>query len=131
MNIFIALLISIPLALILSWQWAALRRARHSEGKPAPDTTAVDDGIDLPHRVYFFHAAHCGPCHAVTPLVDRLRQEYPNLIKVDIADHPELARGFGVAATPSFITVTDGRIGDVRLGARSESWLRAQLGSGT
>ena len=52
MNILIALLISIPLALILSWQWAALRRARRSEGGPAPGTTAVDGGIDLPHRGY-------------------------------------------------------------------------------
>ena len=93
-----------------------------------PDTTAVDGGIGTSNRVYFFHASYCRPCHSMIPLVDGLRRGYPNLIKVDVAAYPELARDFGITAIPSFITVTDGRTQGVRHGAQSESWLRARLG---
>ena len=63
--------------------------------------------------------------------MDGLRRGYPNLIKVDVAAYPELARDFGITAIPSFITVTNSRIQAVRRGAQSESWLRARLGSDT
>jgi thiol-disulfide isomerase/thioredoxin len=127
MNSAIALLIIIPLALLWFWQWTTWRRAKRSEGEPVPDTAAVDGGITSAHRVYFFHATHCAPCRAITPLVDRLRAEYPNLIKVDVARHTELTRNFGIAATPSFIAVAEGRVTEVKLGPPSEGWLRAHL----
>lgn len=75
-----------------------------------------------------FCAAHCGPCRTIGPVVDRLRLYYPNLIKVDVAVHPDLARGFGIAATPSFIVVADGRIREIKLGVPAESWLIDRLG---
>jgi thioredoxin-like negative regulator of GroEL len=65
------------------------------------------------------------------PLVDGLRRGYPNLIKVDVATYPKLAREFGITAIPSFITVSNGRIQGIRLGAQSEAWLRARLGPDT
>jgi thiol-disulfide isomerase/thioredoxin len=78
-------------------------------------------------NIYFFHAAHCGPCRAIKPLVDRLSGEYPNLVQVDVAEQSELVREFGIAATPSFIAVDGARILGVKLGAVSESWLRTRL----
>ncbi len=128
---FIVLLLVVPFALILLWQLKTLRHAKRREGQMAPNTNAVDAGIGMSNRVYFFHATHCGPCRSVMPLVDRLDQNHPNLIKVGVAVYPELARYFGIAATPNFITVAEGRIREVKLGARSESWLRARLESET
>jgi thiol-disulfide isomerase/thioredoxin len=123
----IALTILAVVALLLLGQWLVLRRARRAEGQPAPDTSAVDHGIDAPRRVYYFYSAHCGPCRAIAPLVDRLREEYPNLIKVDVPVHLELARDFGIAATPSFIVVVEGMVSEVKLGGVSEAWLRENL----
>jgi thiol-disulfide isomerase/thioredoxin len=123
----IALTILAVVALLLLGQWLVLRRARRAEGQPAPDTSAVDHGIDAPRRVYYFYSAHCGPCRAIAPLVDRLREEYPNLIKVDVPVHLELARDFGIAATPSFIVVVEGMVSEVKLGGVSEAWLREKL----
>jgi len=125
---FIILLLIVPSALILLWQRTTPCRAKRRKGQRAPDTSAVDGGIGTPNRVYFFHASYCSPCHSMIPLVDGLRRGHPNLIKVDVAIYPKLARDFGITAIPSFITVTDGRIQGVRPGAQSESWLRAQLG---
>jgi thiol-disulfide isomerase/thioredoxin len=127
MNTIIVLVIVAFTALILYRQWSVLAQAKRCQGKPAPDTSTVDGGINADKRVYFFHAAHCGPCKAITPLVDRVRQEFPNLIKVDVAANLELAQAFGIAATPSFIVVCDGVVSEVKLGGVSASWLRERL----
>lgn len=110
--------------LLVAMQFMALRQARRSEGRPAPDTASVDGeaGIDV-RRVYYFHALHCGPCRAMTPLVDRIGASHRNLVKVDVAQRPDLARGFGIAATPSFVRVDNGVIRQVRLGGQSEKQL--------
>lgn len=112
------------MALLFLMQFLALRRARRSEGMTAPDTTAVDGAAhaDL-RRVYYFYATHCGPCRAMTPVVDRLREIHRNLIKINIAEAPDLARGFGIAATPSFVLVEGGAIRQVKLGGQSEKQL--------
>ncbi len=105
-------------------------QARRSRGQPAPDTTGVDGAADTdPVRVYYFYAKHCGPCHAMMPLVERLRASHRNLIKIDIAESRELTRDFGVTATPSFIQVVDSMIRQVKLGGRSEAQLLAMLQS--
>ena len=102
----------------------ALRRARRNEGKAAPDTAAVDGAAHADRRrVYYFFATHCGPCRAMTPVVDRLRETHRNLIKIDVAEAPDLARSFGIAATPSFVLVEDGAIRQVKLGGQSEKQL--------
>ncbi len=119
------------IALLFLMQLIPLWQARRSLGQAAPDTTAVDGPASAePRRVYYFHAPHCGPCRAMTPMVDRLRQAHPNLIKVNIAESLELARDFGVAVTPSFVLVEDGAIRRVMLGGQSERGLLKLLTGG-
>lgn len=127
MNMIIGSIVIAAVVLLLIFQWRTLQRAKQCQGKPAPDTFTVDNGIDAARRVYFFHSAQCGPCKAISPLVDQLRQEYPNLIKVDVMENLELAQAFGIAATPSFIVVCDGIVSEVKLGGVSASWLRERL----
>ena len=121
------LLIILPVSLIFLWQWRTLQKARHSEGQIVPDTSAIDGDIKTTCRVYYFHAAHCGPCRVITPWVDSFREEHPNLIKVDIVEHLELAQNFAIAATPSFIAIANGIISEVKLGAVKEKWLLSRL----
>lgn len=127
MNTIIVLAIVSVAVLIVYWQWRTLRMAKRCEGLAAPDTSAVDAGVIADKRVYFFHAEHCGPCKAISPLVDSVREEFPNLIKVDVAENMDLAQAFGIAATPSFIAVCDGVVSEVKLGGVSASWLRERL----
>lgn len=114
--------------LLLAFQLAVWWRSRQSQGRVAPDTRAVDGEAALaPLRVYYFYAEHCGACRATTPLVGQLRTEHPHLIALDIHEAPELARAFGVVATPGFYQVIDGVIRRVRIGGVNASQLRALL----
>jgi len=103
-------------------------QARRAQGRPAPDTAAVDGAAAADRvRVYYFHATHCGPCRAMMPLVEQLNVHHRNLIKLDVAESRTLALRFGVTATPSFIQVVDGIIRQVKLGGQSEARLRDML----
>lgn len=115
-------------ALLLLSQLAMWLQARRSHGRPAPDTRAVDgEAAADPVRVYYFYSERCGHCRTMMPLVECLRVSHRNLVKLDTAEAHELARAFGVVATPCFIQVADGLIRRVKLGALSEKQLRALL----
>ena len=117
------------IALLAAAQAFMWIRAKRSVGQAAPDSSSVDGAAaGDQRRVYYFHSAHCGPCRAIRPLVERLRQTHRNLIPVDIAEQIDLARKFSVAGTPSFVLVEDGSVREVLLGGQSERKLVALLG---
>jgi len=107
------------IALIVGMQLFMWIRAKRSVGNPAPDTSAIDGPAAADkRRLYCFYSASCGPCRAIKPLVDKLRQAHRNLIPVDVSENVDLARNFGIAGTPSFILVVDGQIEQVLCHAR-------------
>lgn len=121
------LLLVVPIGAIMLWQLWLWLRARRVIGDMAPDTSTVDAGVETPNRLYFFHSIHCGACRAQMPLIEQFSKEFPNLILVDMEKHAQLFKDFGIVGTPTFIHVVHGRIREVRLGGRSESWLRSRL----
>jgi thioredoxin 1 len=117
-------------ASVILMQYNLHRRARRMEGQEAPDTSVLD-GIagKNSRKLYYFYGRHCGPCKAMAPLIERVRQDHPNLIKLDIAEAPDLARQFGIVATPTFVLVESGTIRKVRLGGMTKRQLLAMLGA--
>lgn len=107
--------------LLAGLQLRVLWTARRLRGRAVPD---ADHG----RQVFYFHSPHCGPCRAVTPMVQRLAADYPQLRSVDASAEPELARRFGVMGTPTFVATDDGRIGEVVVGGLTEARLRGLLG---
>ena len=116
-----AIVVGSLIALIVGMQMFMWIRAKRSVGNPAPDTSAIDGRAAADkRRLYYFYSASCGPCRAIKPLVEKLRQAHRNLIPVDVPQNIELARKFGIAGTPSFILVSEGSIQQVLLGGQSE-----------
>jgi thioredoxin 1 len=74
-------------------------------------------------RLFYFYSPKCGPCRRMTPIIDKLAQQYPTVTKVDVSDEPETASRFGIRATPTTVLVKDNIIEEVMLGARSENQL--------
>ncbi|MDA8093378.1 MAG: thioredoxin family protein [Betaproteobacteria bacterium] len=118
------------IALILLMQLVTVWRAKQTIGRRAPEDDAIAAQTNTAGpRLYYFYAPNCGPCKAMTPLIDRLMASHDNLIKVNVAQSPQLARDFGISATPSFVQVEEGIIRQVKLGAISERQVRALLGT--
>ena len=103
----------------LLWQQLRPRlMARRMRGRPVSEPSPQHGNGA---RLYYFWSPHCGMCRGMTPLVDRLREQGKDLIKVNVLEAPEKARSFGIAATPTLVLVRGGRVEKVLLGAQSEA----------
>ena len=57
-----------------------------------------------------FWAEWCGPCHAVSAVLDRIADEHQvKIVKVNIDEQQDLAQRFGVASIPFMVLFEDGQ----------------------
>lgn len=77
-----------------------------------------------------FWAAWCGPCRAVSPVLDKLAQEKAGqikLVKVDVDRAPELSRRFAVQSIPTLMVISGGKVVARQTGAVPAPALRSWL----
>jgi thioredoxin 1 len=72
----------------------------------------------------YFYTNSCAACKPMTPVIDRLKKEYKNIHKINLATDMDTGRAFGVMGTPATILVEDQKIKSFNLGAKTESFLR-------
>ena len=121
LGIFAALLIVLQMVIVIN---AKKRRSRRVLGVGGPLGDAVNSGDRV---LAYFYSNSSADCKTQTPIIDILQREYPNVFKVDVAEHFEAARAFGVMATPTTVIVDQSKVVDVFEGTRSESVLREAL----
>ena len=58
-----------------------------------------------------FWAEWCGPCKMLTPVIEELAGEHPEIAvaKVNVDECPELAMGYRISAIPALILFKDGK----------------------
>ena len=76
-----------------------------------------------------FWAEWCGPCHAVSPVLDRIADEHQvKIVKVNIDENQNLAGKYGIMSIPTMILFKDGEPAAAAIGARPKGDLERQLG---
>ena len=76
-----------------------------------------------------FWAPWCGPCRMVSPIVDEIADEHPEIVvgKVNVDDEAELAQEFGVMSIPTLIVMKDGAIVNQSVGAKPKEQILEML----
>ena len=78
-----------------------------------------------------FWAEWCGPCHAVSPVLERIvaeREGELKLVKVNIDEEQGLAQRYGVQSIPLMILFKDGQPAGHAIGAKPKGMLERELG---
>ena len=78
-----------------------------------------------------FWAEWCGPCHAVSPVLEKIADEPAGelkLVKVNIDENQGLATRYGVMSIPTMMLFKDGEPAAAAIGARAKRDLERELG---
>jgi thioredoxin 1 len=78
-----------------------------------------------------FWAEWCGPCHAVSPVLEKIAEERKDelkLVKVNIDNEQGLSMRYGVMSIPTMILFKNGEPAAAAIGAQPKSALERTLG---
>lgn len=99
-------------------------------------TVLTDDNFEaeilngsLPALVDFY-ATWCGPCKALSPIVEKLASEYAGKLtvgKLNIDDAPKVPSEYSVRAVPTIVFFNGGEAVETLVGLKSENDLRARI----
>lgn len=83
-----------------------------------------------------YWAEWCQPCHAMTPILEQVQEDYRGRVtvaKVDVHEHQEIADELGISSLPTLIFYRDGvpmnRLSGVKRGPRISRELYTLLDS--
>lgn len=79
-----------------------------------------------------FWAQWCGPCRALTPIVEELAEEYKGKVvigKCDTDENNDIAVQFGVRNIPMLVFLKNGEVKDVLVGLVKKNELSAKIDS--
>ena len=67
-----------------------------------------------------FWASWCGPCRMLSPTIDEIAEEHPEIkvCKINIDDEAELAIRHGVMSVPTLVIFKNGEIAQTAVGVR-------------
>lgn len=95
------------------------------------EATFADEVLNNPKPVLVdFWAAWCGPCRAVSPILDQIADENADkidIVKVNVDENPGLAMKYQITSIPAMKVFQAGEVTQSIIGAKPKPALEADL----
>ena len=77
-----------------------------------------------------FWAPWCGPCRMLSPVLDEIASQRPDVkvCKINVDEEYDLASAYKVFSIPTLMMVHQGKVEDKMVGARPKNQILAMLG---
>jgi thioredoxin 1 len=78
-----------------------------------------------------FWAEWCGPCRAVSPILEQIAEERGDelrVVKVNVDEEPELQQRYGILSIPTILLFKGGEPAAAAVGAQPKRMLERSLG---
>jgi thioredoxin 1 len=102
-----------------------------STAKDVTDATFTDEVLNSEDTIMVdFWAEWCGPCRAVSPILDAIAQENADKIKVvklNVDDNPQMAMKYQITSIPAMKVFRGGEVVKTVIGAKPKPALEADL----
>ena len=76
-----------------------------------------------------FWASWCGPCKSLSPIIDEISAEHPEIkvCKVNIDEEQELASQFDIMSVPTLLVIKDGKVVNQSVGLKPKNQILEML----
>jgi len=102
-----------------------------SNAKDVTDATFADEVLNSSDTIMVdFWAEWCGPCRAVSPILDAIASEHSDkikIVKVNVDDNPELSMKYQITSIPAMKVFRGGEVVKTVIGAKPKQALEADL----
>jgi thioredoxin 1 len=71
-----------------------------------------------------FYADWCGPCRMLAPVIEEIKTEKADtlkVVKINVDENQEIASQYGVRSIPTLVVVKDGKVFKQSVGFKSKS----------
>ena len=78
-------------------------------------------------KILDFYAEWCGPCKAMSPILDQIEDELDDVIieKYDVEENEEIVEDYGIRSVPTLVFIKDDEIVSKHVGSLSKDKLLA------